>query len=215
MRGQPFLKMSGAALYAQINGGRDAGSNIIDCCDTIETTGTCLESEMDFPKIFEWQIPPGVLKFKEDPQVKVTITTFADACTALNMNMLPQFPLNATQAWVQNRGFDPNGVANLSNSRSSNHSVHGAGLVILNGTPFIILPNSWDLTWGPWTRQNPPWYDAFIARNNITPMDALPLAGCCLIGEAHIDNCDRTDDAYAHGVSLTGPSDTSAPEVIV
>lgn len=214
MRGQEFQKLSGAAIYSQINGGRDNGSNIIDSCNCIETTGTCLESEMDFPHIYSWQIPPGVLRFKEDPATKVTITSFDEALTALNMNLIPQFPLNATNAWVQNRGFDANGVANLSMSGSSNHSVHGALVVRIGSELFIGVPNSWKW-WGPWVNANPPWYAAFLQRNNITPIDAqFPLAGCCLISEGHMNNCARDNDGFAHGVTLNAPSDTDAPGVL-
>lgn len=206
IRGQPFEKLSGAAIYAQINGGRDRGSNIIDSCDCIESTGTCLESEMDFPNIYPKQVPMSLLRFREDPASKVTITSFDEALTALNMNLIPQFPLNATNAWVQNRGFDSNGVADLSRSSGSNHSVHGAGVVRIGSDLFIIVPNSWALTWGPFADANPPWYNDFITRNNIVPVDSqFPLAGCCLIGEGHMDNCAQDDDAFAHGVTLTTP----------
>lgn len=205
IRGQPFEKLSGAAVYAQINGGRDRGSNIIDACDVMETTGTCLESEMNFPNIYAKQIPPNSLRFKEDPASKVTITSFDELLTAINMNMIGQFPVNATQAWIQNRGFDKNGVAQLSSSGSSNHSVEGAGIVRLGSELLVIMPNSWQW-WGPWVNANPPWYADFIARNNITPIDSqFPLAGCCLISEGHMDNCARDDDAFAHGVTMTTP----------
>lgn len=206
MRGQPFQKLSGAAVYAQINGGRDNGSNIIDACDAIESTGTCLESEMDFPNIYPKQLPKNLLRFKEDPQSKVTITSFDELLTAINMNLIGQFPLNATSAWVQNRGYDKYGVADLSRSRSSNHSVHGAGIVRIGSDLFVIVPNSWALTWGPFSNANPSWYADFIARNNITPIDSqFPLAGCCLISEGHMDNCARDNDGFAHGVTMTTP----------
>lgn len=208
IRGLDFQRLSGAAIYAQINGGRDNGSNIRDSMDAIEQNGTCLESEMDFPSIYPKQIPRDKLRFKEDSSVKVTIDMFDEWALSLMMGGLPQGPLNATQAWVQNRGYDSDGVAEISGSKNSNHSVHGAGLVQYKpGSWGIIMPNTWGLGWGPWTKQNPPWYDAFIARNNITPIDALPLAGCCLIVPDHIDNCDRPDDGYTHLVSLN-PSST-------
>lgn len=215
MRGLAFKALSGAAIYAQINGGQDNGSNIIDSMNAIEQNGTCLQSEMDFPNIYSNQIPQDKLLYKE-AALKVTVGSFDECMTALMMGMLPQFPVNATSKWIHNTGYDENGVADLYYGRSSNHSVHGAATVCINGVWYIIMPNTWNTGWGPFAQQNPSWYTDYIARNNIVPFDSTtPLAGCCLLSEAHIDNCEIENDGYAHVITLPSSSDSVAPTPMV
>lgn len=198
IRGLNFARLSGAAIYAMCNGGHDNGSNIGDTMRALEQHGTCLESEMNFPQIYPSEIPQDKLRYKEtDP---ITCASFDEVMTCVQMDMPTQLPVNADSSWVTNRGFDVNGVASYTNSGRTNHSVHVAGAVCLNGTWYLIMPNTWDITWGPFYQREPKWYDDFVRRNNITPVDSSrPLAGCCLLTEDHVNQGAYADDGYAHG----------------
>lgn len=169
MRGYPFLKLSGAAIYAQINGGRDDGSNIIDSMRTLENVGTCLEAEMNYPKIYQDQIPSGKLRYKED--VVVTLDDSDECATALQMGILPQVPIRVFNGWDK---FNGDGVAKVSKGTTGNHSVYLAGLEFIGGNWMFRMVNSWGPRWGPFKD------------------------GTCRLTMAHIDNCDYEDDAYGH-----------------
>lgn len=173
IRGMPFVKLSGAFIYANINGGRDQGSVIVDAMESLQTDGTCPESEFDYPKIYGKQIPSGARTDAAKYRLvgSITIDSFAECCTALLMGMIPQFPISVGGNFER---FTSTGVAGVNKATQGNHSVHGAGLKNVNGTWCIVMPNSWGATWGPWGN------------------------GCCFLTQAHIDNCDHPDDGYAH-----------------
>lgn len=167
MRGFDYKRLSGACTYAQINGGRDDGSNIIDCMRALTEKGTCLESEMDFPRIYASQIPSDATWFKMDEHV--TLSDFDDYATALQMGMLPEFPLNAGGL----RQFNGEGVARFVRG-GSNHAVYAARLKrLMDGQWVLGMVNSWAYTWGPFRK------------------------GWCWITEDHVDYSINDDDSFA------------------
>lgn len=185
IRGQEFVRLSGAAIYAQINGGRDDGSNIIDALKAIESKGTCLESEMNFPKIYANQIPAGSLRYRED--VAITLATSEECATAIQMGILPQVPVMAWSGWERWSG---DGVAaTYSRKGYGNHSVYLAGLEFVSGRWYFRMVNSWTKSWGPFRD------------------------GTCRLDMAAIDNCAYADDSYGHGSTLN-PKPGEAPEPV-
>lgn len=184
LRGQPFHRLSGGSVYAQINGGRDNGSNIIDSMNAVERKGACLESEMPLPKIFTRDMPGAGTWFRES--VAVTVDTFDEIATAILMGMVPQFPVQVGNRYGK---FDGDGFAGFDNGYG-NHSVHGAGLKwFANRNAWgIAQPNTWGVSWGPF-------------RN-----------GICYLTEKHINACASDDDSYAHSATLNPESSSGASE---
>lgn len=172
--GQEILRLSGAAIYAQINNGRDEGSNIIDALHVLSNTGTCLESEIDYPNIFEKQIPAGKLRYKES--LPVTLATADECATALLMGMLPQVPV---MIWSGFENFDGDGVARTYQKHGyGNHSVYLGGLERVGGRWVFRLVNSWGPNWGPFRD------------------------GTCRIELDCVENCAYAEDSYAHAATM-------------
>lgn len=147
-RGYGFQMLSGAYVYAHINGGHDGGAMILDSLTAIQRYGTCLQSTMDFPKIFTRQIPSGAdaeaAKYKEF--IDVQVNSFDEVCDAVQRGLFPQFPINVGGNF---ENFDKNGVAGA--SRGGNHSVHAAGLQQFGSSWYLWMPNSWGAGWGPFS----------------------------------------------------------------
>lgn len=168
MKGFPWEPLSGFFVYDQINGGRDQGSNIIDCMNAIIDIGAPPLKSYPKPKFKSGLIPPGVPMYKET--IHCTLDDSAECATALQMNILPEVPICVSSRF---ESFDSYGVAGLANSRNGNHAVYLAGMKKINGKWFFIMVNSWGL-WGPWKN------------------------GTCLLSRAHIDNCASEDDSFGH-----------------
>lgn len=174
-RGRPFVRLSGACLYSQINHGVDDGANITDSMTALESQGTCPEADMPLPHIFK-PLPTNTTWYRED--APCTLTSFDEIATAMQLGFFPQFPIYVGSTFEH----FANGVAgyNRPSSGYGNHSVYGAGLVNQNGAWFILVPNSWGAAWGPFSASKPQW------------------AGCVLISEKHVQDTSHADDAYAH-----------------
>ncbi len=179
IRGLPFVKLSGAFIYALINGGHDNGSVITDAMAILQTIGVCEQSEFDYPHIFEKQIPPSAYESAKKNRMvgTIKIDNFDECVTALMMNMIPQFPICVGNNFDH---FSGDGVAGLTNSSQGNHSVHGAGLRKVNRIWYIVMGN----TWGPWG----PFKN-----------------GTVLLSRAHVDNCAYSNDGYAHADAQWSP----------
>lgn len=181
IRGQEFIVLSWASLYAQINGGSDQGASIVDAMAALESTGISTEATMSYPDIFN--IPAAAKaempRFKED--LAITITTFEEAVTALLMGLIPQFPIYVGSKFER---FDGNGAAGLDRSNNGNHSVHAGGLEFVSGIWLLRMPNSWDVSWGPFGD------------------------GTCRLTSAHINDVADADDGFAHASTIFDPNAT-------
>lgn len=144
--GMEFEKLSGAFIYAQINGGRDQGSMITDSMRAAKQYGYCLESEFNYPKLFKNQIPKSAYESAEKRQSTnaVVITTDEEFFTAIQLGFFPQFGVNASGRFGQ---FDSNGVCGITKGYA-NHSVYARGMKKINGVWCPYMPNSWGM-WGP------------------------------------------------------------------
>lgn len=169
IRGRKFLRLSGAAIYAQINGGSDNGSNILDAMNVLESTGTCLESDMDYPKIYKEQIPVNSLIYRE--AVPITLGSAQECATALMMGMLPQVPIMVWSSW---ENFVDGIAQTYKKEAYGNHSVYLAGLEEVKGRWVFRLVNSWTPNWGPFKN------------------------GTCFIEMGAVDNCAIGEQSYAH-----------------
>lgn len=146
MRGMTFQKLSGSFIYSQINGGRDNGSVIIEAASTLEEIGTCLESQFNFPKIFDKDVTDEMVETAERFKLSkfLTCDTFDEVGTAIQMGLLPQFPIQVGSNFEK---FD-NGVAGYAKGYG-NHSVGSDGMAFISGRWCLDVPNTWNATWGP------------------------------------------------------------------
>lgn len=184
VRGMPDIDFSGAFTYAMINGGRDNGSVIVDAMESLRTDGCPPRSMFDLPNLYAKQVSAAVRAEAAKNRLlpEVTVDDFDECATALLMGFFPQFPISVGGNFER---FNGDGVAGLNGARQGNHSVHGGDLVFVGGDWGILVPNTWG-NWGPFVQSKPEW------------------AGCCIIRQAHINNCAAEDDGYAH-VDATWP----------
>lgn len=173
LRGLRFVKLSGAFLYAHINGNRDAGAVITDVIPIITQIGVCTQESFDLPHLYRKQIPPAAIT--EAGQFKMaqalTLDSFDEIGTALQMNLIPQFPVRVDRNF---ENFDADGVAGFARG-PGNHAVHADGMKKnRRGAWLLDIPNSWTPGWGP-------------NRN-----------GRCFISENHINATALDDDAVVY-----------------
>ncbi len=172
-RGYDYQDLSGAFIYALINGGQDAGSVITDSMAALEQHGVCLRSEFDYPKIYPNQITPAAKQSALTRRLKLglTIGGWDEVCTAIQMGYYPQFAIEVAGNFER---FDANGVAGFTPANYGNHSVHADGMKKLpNGEWVIHMPNTWGM-WGPFGD------------------------GCCYLRQQHIDDVAHEGDNFVH-----------------
>jgi hypothetical protein len=145
--GMPFEKLSGAFIYAQINGGRDAGSYINDAMTAGAKYGYCLESEFNYPKLFKNQIPQSAYESAAGRQATnaYTISSEEEFFTAIRLGFFPQFGVYASGSFTR---FDSDGVSAVRGGWA-NHSVYARGMKKIRGNWCGRLVNSWNLGFGP------------------------------------------------------------------
>lgn len=173
-----LVVLSGAFLYALINGDRDQGACITDSMAELVNTGVCTTKEFDLPNIYRRQIPNSAYEVAKiyRETYSVTVGSWLEVMTAVQMGWVVQLPV---QVGPNFENFDQYGAAGFSNG-VGNHSVHVDGAVLLpNGEWALTMMNTWGL-WG--YRKN----------------------GRCLLYQRHVDGCGTQDDAYAHGSGLAG-----------
>ncbi len=144
--GMPFEKLSGAFIYAHINGGRDAGAMITDSMAAGMKYGYCLESEFNYPKLFKNQIPQSAYESaaKRQSTNAYTISHDEEFFTAIMLGFFPQFGVNASGSFGR---FNSDGVCGITRGWA-NHSVYGRGMKKIKGNWTTYMPNSWNM-WGP------------------------------------------------------------------
>lgn len=169
MRGMTFQKLSGSFIYSQINGNKDNGSVIVEASRILEDYGTCLESEFNFPNIYNKDVPDSARETAKRFKLFnfLTCDTFDEAGTALQMGFLPEFPVQVGSNFEK---FD-NGVCGVAKGYG-NHAVGADGMDFINNKWVLDVPNTWGPKWGPF--------------NN----------GRAYIAEAAFGGLGGTDDSY-------------------
>ena len=189
LRGQTFQRLSGAYVYAHVNGGHDNGAIITDAMDVLAQHGTCLESEMNIPKIYLKQIPAGADKTAERfiEEGDITIETFDEMGTAIMMDGIVQGPIMVGDNFEH---FTGDGVAGFDRGEG-NHSVHFYDVEqIPSGEWVLLMGNTWDIPWGPFKQ------------------------GCVLISEKAIAGCASGKDAFVHFAAKVDPQDANKPPLV-
>lgn len=146
-QGMPFQELSGAYLYSQINGGRDAGSVITDAATQLLNGGTCLRSQFDIPKVFANQASPEcrttAQRFRAN--VIVTVWTWAEICHAMQKRWKVIVPLCVGAPYER---FSNEGVAGYTPG-GGNHAVRINGMKRLSDGWNLMSRQTWYPTWGP------------------------------------------------------------------
>lgn len=156
-RGEDYAKLSGAFIYAHINGGRDAGASIVASMRVMQNIGTCLESEFNYPNLFKRQIPTAAFETAKRFKLVggVICRTMEEMASAIQRGHVVQHPIQVSGNFDR---FDEDGCAGYG-GRGGNHSVHAIGMRKRkdgNGWVFVGA-NSWGTGWGPWNNGHCCW----------------------------------------------------------
>lgn len=147
LRGMNPERLSGAFVYAYINGGNDGGAMIDDSRVALMKYGVCLDSENPLPKIFLRQISDEAKKSAERRQMTVAYRcdNIQEVATALQLGLIVQAGVQVDGSFSS---FDANGVSRA-NGRYANHSIHLYGMKQIEGKWVYRMGNTWGATWGP------------------------------------------------------------------
>lgn len=145
-RGEPYVCLSGADAYSQMNGGQDNGSNLADGMRIVEANGIAPEEDVNWDMIYSSQIPASAkakrARFKGF--TTYAVDEEAELATAMVLGRLGVIAVHVTQNFYYQDG---NGV-NLAGNGPGNHSVGCQDIRLQDsGTLNYDMPNSWDVTW--------------------------------------------------------------------
>jgi hypothetical protein len=146
LRGEPYVCLSGADAYSQMNGGRDQGSVLADGMRIVEANGIAPEDLVPANQIYTSQISAEAkaarARFKGFKTYAVD--TELELASALVLGRVAVVAVHATNAFNQQDG---DGV-NRGGNGPGNHSV-GVQDVRLgpDGTIQFDMVNSWDTDW--------------------------------------------------------------------
>lgn len=147
LAGQEWVPLSGAAVYAQINGGRDQGSMLDDGMRELQTKGTVSETVVPADRIYLNQIPASVwaeaLKY-------LGFECYQTGSKALLLSGLALGWVGVVAVHVGNNYMRLNaeGVAGVDRG-PGNHAVCVDDAIIgSSGRPLIDSPGSWGPEWG-------------------------------------------------------------------
>jgi len=142
-----FEVLSGASIYARINGNRDRGAVIVDAVTTgLMQFGACLHSEFDYPNIFVSQMSAAAVASAKTRLVAEALTadSFDDICLAIQLGKMPVYPVGVDRNWER---YDADGAVNAVQG-ISNHSVTADGLIWSGSEWMLDGVNDWSKTWG-------------------------------------------------------------------
>jgi len=143
-------KLSGAYIYAWINGNRDQGASIVASLNALKQHGTCLESTVGWDTIYRRNMPSGADEEAKRFMLETgsPVSGFESIVSAGQVGKPVQFGVRAGGSFGR---FDDEGVCGYA-GRGSNHSVFMAPLLVkkANGKPKAPLINSWNLRFGPY-----------------------------------------------------------------
>ena len=146
LRGEPYVCLSGADAYSQMNGGRDQGSVLADGMRIVEANGVAPEDLVPWDHVYTNQISAEAraarARFKGFKAYAVD--TELELASALVLGRCGVVAVHATNSF---NSQDGDGV-NRGGNGPGNHSV-GVQDVRLgaDGTIQFDMPNSWDVNW--------------------------------------------------------------------
>lgn len=145
LRGEPYICLSGADAYSQMNGGRDQGSTLADGVKVCES-GIASETAVPWNTIYSWQISAAAkaerARFKGF--TSYAIDSEEELATAVILGRMVVIAVHATNAY---NSEDGNGV-NLGGNGPGNHSTLLQDIRLQSdGTINYDQANSWATSW--------------------------------------------------------------------
>ncbi len=143
-----YIPLGPTSLYAQINGGRDQGSNPSDGITALQQNGICTLA--DVPDTFiRWesissQAKDTAKRFRVVAEGVYTLSNFAEIVTADYLGWGVCLTINV------GNNFNPgtNGIVGYAPGMA-NHCVSGGeGFQLIGGQPAYRFRNSWTTRWG-------------------------------------------------------------------
>lgn len=157
LRGEPYVCLSGADAYSQMNGGRDQGSVLSDGLEKVLPAGIAPESMVPFDRIYTHQIPALAIAARQNYRGTDAFAVDSEVvlASAILLGEMAVIAVHATNAFNQQDG---NGL-NLGGNGVGNHSTMVQDIRLSDdGTIEFDMANSWDTTWGDggctWLRWN-------------------------------------------------------------
>lgn len=146
VRGEPYVCLSGADAYSQMNGGRDNGSALADGLKIIELNGIAPETLVAWNQIYTSQISAEAkasrARFKG--MKSYAVDSEEELATAMILGRFGVIAVHVTNAFYQQDG---NGV-NMAGNGPGNHATGCQDVrVQSDGTINFDMANSWDVTW--------------------------------------------------------------------
>ncbi len=146
--GMTYVPLCPDSLYAQINGGRDQGSNPSDGVIALQNAGICTIA--DQPNVYvQWsqvsaQAKQNALRFRLVAAGVYSLANFAELVTADYLGFATVLTINVGNNF--NPGSD--GIVGYAPGMA-NHCVSGGeGYRLTNGVPTYRFRNSWTTSWG-------------------------------------------------------------------
>ena len=148
LAGMPPQTLSAAFVYAQINGGRDAGAVISDALTVLQATGTCLASQVPESMIDDRQIPPEARRTARRFRVATAChaRTFDELVSGILLGGVAVYGIFVGADFPR---LDAEGIAPAHPGRVGNHCMHGDGVARSRGGDWLIANvNSWGTGFG-------------------------------------------------------------------
>lgn len=146
LRGEPYVCLSGADAYSQMNGGRDNGSVLADGLKLVEAAGIAPESLVPWGHVYSYQISAEakVARSRFKGFKAYAVDEEAELATALVLGRVGVVAVHATNSF---NADDGDGV-NRGGNGVGNHSVGVQDLRMDgNGVLHFDMFNSWDIGW--------------------------------------------------------------------
>ncbi len=148
LAGYSYIPLGPTSLYAQIDGGRDQGSNPSDGITALQKNGICTLA--DVPDTFiRWEAISSAakqtaLRFRISADGVYTLSSFAEIVTADYLGWATILTINVGN----NFNPDSSGLAGYAPGMA-NHCVSGGEKYeVVNGQPRYWFRNSWTMRWG-------------------------------------------------------------------
>lgn len=145
LRGEPYVCLSGADAYSQMNGGQDNGSMLADAMDKVLPSGIAPEEMVPWDRIYPSQISAEAKAARARFRgfKAYAVDTEEELATALVLGRLCVVAVNADNGFMSQDG---DGV-NLMGNGVGNHSVAVQDIRLQrDGTINYDMLNSWDVT---------------------------------------------------------------------
>lgn len=147
LRGEPYVCLSGADAYSQMNGGRDNGSILADAMDKVLPTGIAPEDMVPWDHIYTHQISAEAKAARARFRgfKAYAADTEEELVTGIALGHMAVIAVHADNNYGRTDG---DGVSYMGNG-VGNHSVGADDLKLLSdGTICIDDPNSWGVEFG-------------------------------------------------------------------